>query len=73
MAVTLYLLRRRPENISSSLFQMNDAGADIVFLQPVISTALDSVQGMDSGRLCPPMTYDDLIDKVFSAERTVVI
>jgi hypothetical protein len=73
MGVTLYLLRRRPEDISSSLFQMNDAGTDIVFIQPVTSTTLVSIQGMDGVYLCPPMTYDDLIDRVFSAERTVVI
>jgi hypothetical protein len=73
MAVTLYILRRRPEDISSSLFQTNGAGTDIVFLQPITSTALTSIRGMDGGHLCPPMTYDDLIDRIFSAEHTVVI
>jgi len=80
MSTTLYLLRQHPDRISSSLFQSSDADMDIVFVEQAASIAPSSVQGvvvategMAVGFSCPTMTYDDLIEKIFSSEHIIVV
>ena len=55
---TLYVLRRRPEEIHSALFQSSDPHMDLVLIEKA---------GPQS------ISYDDLIKKIFEVERTVVI
>ena len=80
MATTLYLLRQQPENISSSLFHPSDADIDIVFVEQAISTVPSSVKGITVavegevvGSSCPTITYDDLIERIFSSEHVIVV
>ena len=80
MGTTLYLLRQHPDRISSSLFQSSDADMDIVFVEQAASIVPSSVQGvvvapegMAVGFSYPTMTYDDLIEKIFSSEHIIVV
>ncbi len=80
MGATLYLFRQQPDRISHSLFRASDAGNDIVFLEEATSTAPSSVkgvvvatEGMAVGLSYPTMTYDDLIEKIFSSEHIIVV
>jgi hypothetical protein len=58
MNTTLYILRRRPDEIPRALFHVSDPGMDIVFIENAASHAV---------------SYDDLLKKIFEADRTVVI
>jgi hypothetical protein len=76
----LYVLRQHPDHISSSLFQSSDADMDIVFIEQVSSTIPSSVkgvavatEGMAVGLSRRTMTYDDLIEKIFSSEHVIVV
>jgi hypothetical protein len=80
MSTTLYLLRQHPDRISSSLFQSSDADMDIVFVEQAASISPSSVpgvvvapEGMAVSLSYPTMTYDDLIEKIFSAEHSIVV
>jgi hypothetical protein len=80
MGTTLYLLRQHPDRISSSLFRASDAEMDIVFVEQVASIAPSSVkgvvvaaEGMAVGCSYPTMTYDDLVEKIFSSEHIIVL
>lgn len=80
MSTTLYLLRQQPDRISSSLFHADDAERDIVLLEKAISTAPSSMKGvrvagagMVGDPSHPTMTFDDLIEKIFSSEHVIVI
>jgi hypothetical protein len=80
MGTTLYLLRQSPDRISSSIFQVNDLDKDIVFVEKVASTVPASVtdsvvvdEGMAGEQVYPMVTYDDLIDKIFSYEHVIVV
>jgi len=57
MSDTLYLLRQQPESIFPSLFLGSDREQDFVVLG-------ESSQGV---------TYDDLVEKIFSSAHVVVI
>ena len=80
MGTTLYLLRQQPDLISSSLFRMSDADMDIVFIEQVASRIPSSAkgvvvaaEGMAVGHSYPTMTYDDLVEKIFSSEHIIVL
>lgn len=79
MSATLYLLRQQPEHISSALFRASDVNIDIVFIEQATS-ASSFVEGsvgtgerivIDSSRQA--LTYDDLVEKIFSSEHSIVL
>jgi len=80
MSATLYLLRQQPNSISPSLFRASDADIDIVFvgyaaliapsfMKGVVVTA----EGMSAGSSRPTLTYEDLVEKIFSSEHVIVL
>jgi hypothetical protein len=80
MSSTLYLLRKKPELISPSLFQTSDADMDIIFIEealfkipPSIKGAVVAAEGMTDSGSRPTITYDDLIHKIFSSDHVVVL
>jgi hypothetical protein len=80
MGMTLYILRQQPAGISSSLFHPGDADMDILFVEQAISTAPSSVKGVAVtvekdvvGSSSPTITYDDLIERIFSSEHVIVV
>ena len=80
MGKTLYVLRQHPDRISSSLFRASDTDIDIVFIEQVSSIVPSSVkgvvvspEGMAGGFSYPTMTYDDLVEKIFSSEHIIVV
>jgi hypothetical protein len=80
MATTLYLLRQHPDIISSALFRASDTDMDIVFIEQASSTVPSSVkgvvvaiEGIAVGLSHPTITYDNLIDKIFTSEHVIVI
>ena len=80
MSAPLYLLRQQPDRISPSLFRASDADMDIVFVEHAASLPPSSVKGvvvtaegmMVSGSH-QTLTYEDLVEKIFSSERIIVI
>ena len=80
MSATLYLLRQQPDRISPSLFRASDADMDIVFIEHAALITPSSVKGvmvtaeeMVVSDSRPTLTYDDLVEKIFSSEHIVVI
>ena len=80
MGTTLYLLLQHPDDISSSLFRASDADVEVVFLEQAASIVPSSMKGvvvaadgMAQSRSLPTMTYEDLIEKIFSSEQVVVV
>jgi hypothetical protein len=80
MGTTLYLLRQHPDLISSALFRASDADMDIVFIEQTSSIVPSSVKGVVvategiAGDLShPTITYDNLIDKIFTSEHVIVV
>ena len=80
MSATLYLLRQRPDHLSSALFQVSDVNIDIVFIEQATSVASSFVEGdvrtsertmIDSAGQA--LTYDDLVEKIFSSEHVIVL
>ena len=80
MSATLYLLRQQPDHISSALFHASDVDIDIVFIEQATSITSSFVEGsvftderkvIDGSRQA--LTYDDLVDKIFSSEHVIVI
>ena len=80
MSATLYLLRQQPDRISLSLFRTSDVNMDIVFIEQAALIPPSSVKGVvvtaermivsDSRQT---LTYDDLVEKIFSSEHIIVI
>jgi hypothetical protein len=58
MNKTLYILRRRQDEIPRALYHASDPDMDVVFIEGAASQAV---------------SYDDLVTKIFAAERTIVI
>lgn len=58
MNTTLYVLRRRPDEIPRTLFRSSDSEVDVVSIE---QAAKQSV------------SYDDLVTKIFEADRTIVL
>lgn len=80
MSTTLYVLRQSPDRIPPSIFRPRDLDMDIVFAEPAAlvasSPAGGRVIGSDVavvGGSHPTMIFDDLIDKIFSAEHIIVV
>ena len=80
MNATLYLLREQPDRISPSLFQPGETGMDIVLVEKAVAMASPSINGAvavvgrDEGiGSYPTLTYEDLIEKIFSSDRVVVL
>jgi hypothetical protein len=80
MGTALYLLRQHPDRIHSSLFRASDVNMDIVFVEQETSIAPSSVkgavvttEGMAVGHSHSTMTYDDLVEKIFSSEHIIVL
>jgi hypothetical protein len=80
MSDTLYLLREHPDRISSALFRASDTDMDIVFIEQASSSIPSSVKGsvvaakgVPVGFTHPTMTYDELVEKIFSAEHIIVV
>ena len=80
MSATLYLLRQQPDLISPSLFRANDVDIDIVFVGHAASIAPSFVrgvvvttEGMSVGSSRPTLTYEDLVEKIFSSEHVIVL
>ena len=80
MSAPLYLLRQQPDLISPSLFRASDADMDIVFVEHAASITSSSVKGVvvtAEGMLASDsrqtLTYDDLVEKIFSSEHVIVI
>ena len=79
MSATLYLLRQQPERISLSLFQASDTDKEVVFVEDVVSTTssigkevVKSQKTLVSDSL-KILTYDDLVEKIFSSAHVIVI
>ncbi len=80
MSATLYLIRQRPDLISPSLFQSGDTDMDIVFIEkaaamvsPSIQEAVAVVGSVDGVGSHPTLTYGELVEKIFSSDRVIVL
>jgi hypothetical protein len=80
MGVTLYILRQQYGHTSPSLFDMSDAPIDVVFLEQSTPQTLLGVEGVMVGEgsitarsSYQPLTYDDLVEKIFFSEHVVVL
>ena len=80
MSAILYILRQQPDLISPSLFQASDIDMDIVFVEHAASIAPSSVkgvvvtaEGMEVSGSRPTLTYEELVEKIFSSEHIIVI
>lgn len=80
MSATLYLLRQQPDYISPALFHVRDLNIDIVFIEQAASIASSSIEGavvvdekivIDNFRQA--LTYDDLVERIFSSEHVIVL
>jgi hypothetical protein len=80
MGTTLYILRQQPDHISPAVFQMNDTHIDVIFMEQGTSLTHSDVEevvgsevsAMDGGAR-HTLTYDDLIERIFSSEHVVVV
>ena len=80
MSTTLYVLRQSPDRIPPSIFRSSDLDMDIVFAEPAALVASSPAEGRVIGSDVavvggshPTMIFDDLIDKIFSAEHIIVV
>jgi siroheme synthase len=80
MTSTLYLLRQHPDLISSSLFRASDTDMEIIFIEQTsfilsstVKGTLLATKGAEMGLSQPTMTYDDLIENIFSSEHIIVV
>jgi hypothetical protein len=73
MGTTLYLLRQHPDHIASSLFRASDVDMDVIFVEQAASMTPSSVKGVTVGLSRPMMTYDVLVEKIFSSEHIIVL
>jgi hypothetical protein len=80
MSATLYLLRQRPDRISPSLFLESDADMDIVFVEHATLRTLSPMKGAtvsNEGRTVSDsrqtLTYEDLVEKIFSSEHIIIL
>lgn len=80
MGRILYVLRQSPDRIPSSIFRSSDVDTDIVFAEQAASIGPSSVkgvviapEGVTVGVFHATMTFDDLIEKIFSSEHIVVV
>lgn len=80
MKKLLYLLRRPLNSIPEALFLLRETDADIALLEeslsslPVLSGP-ETVYAVDapSESHIPRVSYEELVDRIFSAEHVIVI
>ncbi len=80
MGVTLYILRQQHGPTSPALFDMSDAHIDVVFMEQGTSRTHPGIEGVIAGGggitgrgSRQALTYDDLVEKIFSSEHVVVL
>ena len=80
MGTTLYVLRQPLDHISTSIFRTSDSDMDIVFVEQAASMVpsfmkgfVVAAEGIAVGRSQLTITYEDLIEKIFSTEHIVVV
>jgi hypothetical protein len=79
MGTTLYILRQQTNHISPSVFQMSDTNIDVIFMEQGTSLIHSDVEEVTVGEIGArdgsrrPLTYDDLIEKIFSSEHIIVV
>ena len=80
MGATLYLLRQQPSRISPSLFQAGDVDIDIVLVEQGTSFATSPLngavltpEGMVLSDSSQTVTYDEVVEKIFSLDHVIVI
>lgn len=77
MAKTLYLLRRSVDTIDPSLFVPSESRGDIVLLEHGLASVLSHDEGevlyLSDEPSRDRISYDDLIERLFQNDRTVVI
>jgi hypothetical protein len=78
MSETLYLLRQQPDQISPSLFVSRDIEQDIVFIEQKASGSLSPFVVRESEKAMASdsshrLTYDELVEKIFSSVHVIVI
>ena len=80
MGATLYVLRQPLDRIPTSIFRTSDSDMDIVFVEQAASMVpsfmkgfVVAAEGIAVGRSQLTITYEDLIEKVFSTEHIVVV
>ncbi len=80
MSATLYILRQPTNHISPSLFRVSDRDMDVVRMEDSASITFSSIKGavqtsgeeaIDDSRQV--LTYDDLVEKLFQADRIIVL
>lgn len=65
MSTTLYLLRRQPESISPSLFHVSDTDKDVVLVEHLVRKTSSGKEAV--------VTFDNLIERIFSSAHVIVI
>ena len=80
MSRTLYLLRQQPEHISPALFRVSDVENEVVLTNQLVPRICASVKGtaVNSEKMlvtdsAGTVTYDELIEKIFSSSHVIVI
>ena len=78
--MTLYLLRQQPDHIPPTLFHVRDVSIDIVCIERAASIASSFIEGavvVDDkiviDRSKQALTYDDLVERIFSSEHVIVL
>lgn len=78
--MTLYLLRQQSGHISPALFHVRDVNIDIVCIEQAVSIASSFIEGavvVDEkiviDRSKQALTYDDLVERIFSSEQVIVL
>jgi hypothetical protein len=81
MTSTLYILRQQPDVISPALFQQGEADTEAVFIEQALTMPSSVMDGSIVSEKevvgvvgsIPTITYDDLVMKIFSFDRTIVL
>jgi hypothetical protein len=80
MAATLYILRQEAHLISASLFRADDPDMDIISIERATTIAPSPLKDgsligerMIAGGIREGLTYDDLVEEIFSSERVIVL
>jgi thymidylate kinase len=74
---TLYLLRKPIDHIDPSLFLPSESQGDVVFLDRSVMTSFPykggTVFSLENYESPNSLSYEDLVKKIFEADRTIVI
>jgi hypothetical protein len=77
MKKTLYLLRKPFDQINPSIFLPTESQGDVVLLGDAggqtFSYAGGTIIQLRDGQAGNGITYDDLVQKIFAADHTVII